>query len=277
MRDFSGLDSIANRGLVKVAGLPQLTTGNGLVDTGLYFIPGVGTAMSAYDTVRSATNAIGDFRKGNWRSGLANTGSALLYGGMTALDAMSFGIGGRVAGGLLKGLGRGAKALGFKGVAKGLGRTAGKAMGADVRVARGIGRTLAGGKGQALAGARAAADVKRPLMSIPFISKPSPAVLKAEQAANAAKFRGGGVGGWFVRHPVLGTMGLGLGTGVTGAFSDQEDQGEQNLEHFSPRIPSYMYNGYYGYGHGPFDGLPRNGRVYRPYGLSSYNTPYLYG
>ena len=57
-----------------------------VLKTGLYFVPGVGTAMTAYDAVKDAVH-------GNWKGALANAG----------LTALSFVPGGAIAGGIGKG------------------------------------------------------------------------------------------------------------------------------------------------------------------------------
>ena len=110
--DYQGLSRIADVGLQKEAGLPEITTGNRLADMGLYFIPGVGTGLTAYDAARSYSDAVSDFGKGKVLKGLGNLGSGVLSTGLAGLDFLTLGLGGRLVGGGMKLLGRGARLLG---------------------------------------------------------------------------------------------------------------------------------------------------------------------
>lgn len=205
MRNFDGLVIIADRGIEKAASINKsakelmgrLTTGNMALDMGLGFVPGVGTAMSAYDTVRNGVNGVNDLFHGRFKSALGNFGSAAFNAGVTGLNAMTFGVGGKAVGAIGKLLGRGAKMLGrgaqaagmartAKGLgtfAKNVGRVAGKGLALDARVAGAVGNRLAGSAGKALASAR----VYNPAMK-------------------AMPGMGGGVGGWIARHPIMATV-----------------------------------------------------------------------
>jgi len=202
MRDFSGLEAIADRGLEKAAAeaMGRLTTGNALVDMGAGFVPGVGTAMNAYNTVRNGVNGVNDLIHGRFKSSLGNFGSMAFNGAITALDAMSLGVGGRTIAGAAKLLGRGTKALGrgaqalrmgrtakaMGNATRGIGRFADRARGVDARIAGAIANRLGGASSRALATTR----VLNP---------------RAGTLTNA----GTGFGGWLVRHPYMSEFALG--------------------------------------------------------------------
>lgn len=190
-RDFSGLSTLADERLACAFGMDKmakelmgrLSTGNPWADMAIGFVPGVGTAMSAYDTVRNGANGFNDLFHGRFKSALGNFGSAAFNAGTTALNALTFGVGGKAVGAVGKLIGRGAKALGFANTANNVSRMAGAARAFDGRVAGAIGRRLGGAAGGALASAR---------------------IMNDPAAANMAKtFTGGGVGGWMVRHPFM--------------------------------------------------------------------------
>lgn len=79
--DYAGLLKVADKGLEKDAAnygnLPEMTTGNALVDMGLYLTP-VGNVMAAGEAARNLTDVVSDLRRGKVLSALGNTGSAAL-------------------------------------------------------------------------------------------------------------------------------------------------------------------------------------------------------
>lgn len=79
--DYAGLLKVADMGLWKDAAnygnLPEMTTGNALVDMGLYLTP-VGNVMAAGEAARNVADVVSDLRRGKILSALGNTGSAAL-------------------------------------------------------------------------------------------------------------------------------------------------------------------------------------------------------
>lgn len=189
--DYGGLSIAADAGMYKSAKelMGRLTTGNDLADLGLSFIPGAGTVMTGYDTVRNGVNGFNDLFHGRFKSALGNFGSMAFNGGVTALNAMTLGMGGKAVGWAGKMLGRGAKALGMTNKAKQLGRFAGAARKFDSRVAGNIAKRLGGRAGKAFATAR----------------------LMNPNAAKAMNYAGGGVGGWLIRHPFVASAAMQMG------------------------------------------------------------------
>lgn len=239
-RDFSGLSTLADEQLAAAFGMDKmakelmgrLSTGNAWVDAGLGFIPGVGTAMSAYDTVRNGVNGFNDLFHGRFKSALGNFGSAAFNAGTTALNALTFGVGGKAVGAVGKLIGRGAKALGFTNTAKNIGRMAGAARAFDGRVAGAIGRRLGGAAGGALASAR-------------MMNNPA--------AANMAKtFTGGGVGGWVVRHPFMSQMPMDW---AKGKFQNMTEGGQEPMQTQYRPSAAQGVNAMYGYANNTARGM----------------------
>lgn len=256
--DFAGLNVLTDRELVKIAaGLPELSTGNAWADMGLYFVPGVGTAMTAYDAARNYGNAFSDFRHGRVLKGLGNLGSGILNTGLAGLDVLTLGLGGRIVGGGLKLLGRGAKAVGK---ASRLGR-AGEKM---VSAGRGLRKADIGFQ---------------------------------NAARHWAKSQGGWIGRTMVKHPGKTGLGMGLGLAGTSIVGEgmlspqdqQQDYGQQpqydskmlpydqsvsdmhytpsharNYNSWSSMPAQPRYGGVYG---NPYDqsGQSWYGKSYRPY------------
>jgi len=104
---------------------PNLGTAGQIAGTGAYFIPGVGTGLAAWDTIRNLGKSIGNAAGGNWRQ----AGSNLLGAGASALMMIP------VLGGFGKVLTRGGKALQAARAAKGAGRIT-RSMASLGRVAR---------------------------------------------------------------------------------------------------------------------------------------------
>jgi hypothetical protein len=140
-RDFSGLDTVADIGLRKEAAdygnLPEMTTGNMLVDMGLYAVPFVGNAMAAGDAARNFADSISDIKRGKWLSAMGNVGSGALntlwaipgVGNagklITGLGARLLGRTGKSVARAAKGAGRGAQVAANAAAMKGMMRNAG--------------------------------------------------------------------------------------------------------------------------------------------------------
>lgn len=137
-KDFAGLGDIADAGLAKAAAeygnLPEISTGNVVADMGLYFIPGVGTAMTAMDAARNYADTVSDLKRGKYLAAAGNLGSGILNTGLAGLDFLTLGLGGRIVGGALKAIGRGGKAL-----SRG-GKAVARAGQAGTRIGKGVGR-----------------------------------------------------------------------------------------------------------------------------------------
>ena len=136
--DFAGLGVIADLGLAKEAAdygnLPEMTTGNMLVDMGLYAVPFVGNAMAAGDAVRNFADVVSDLKRGKFLSALGNAGSGALntlwaIPGIGNVGKLATRLGGRLISGAAKGATKGFT----KGVSKNLGKSVAQAVNGSFR------------------------------------------------------------------------------------------------------------------------------------------------
>lgn len=270
--DYRGLEKVADD-LLK----GNLTTGNVGADLALSFVPGVGTVMSGYDAVKGFANGANDLFHGRWGSGLKNLGSGILNTGITALDVLSLGIGGRLVGGGLKALGRGGRAVAAMRAAKGLKgaararaiATAGRAGGSRLmrmskalhgagsrvqsleRVAQnGIARRLAGEGGEKM------------WRMIHGGMTVDPRAAKALTGGGKGIAR---VGGWVARHPYWTTFVAGQAAGSL--VPETAPEGEEFRQTYSPVVRQTAF--------GPGSPLYQMGASgYRPDYRNMYWQPY---